>query len=170
MLGTTPQKKACLYDLGQPLDALGFGCGIIIKGLDMDSGSTYSVDSGARIAQSAYKRGKAYDIGWGDADFEGAGSGGGFSNSVFWYNQGTSLMETSTAQKYAGEFSARGGSGTSQLIQDVDLENTTGIPSSDLDSSACYLTARVFRWDDGTTGQARVQFLDKDGTELGYGQ
>ena len=163
-------SATCLYDLGQPLDSGGMGCGVIIKGADMDNGTQYAVGEGARIAQTAYQRGKAYDINWGDVDFETAGAAGGIDTSVFWFNQGVVDAVTDASQKYTGEYAARGGAGASTLSQDVDLEDTTELPVADIDAGNCYVTARTFRRDNGSTGQFRIQFLDRNGDELGYGQ
>lgn len=157
-------SATCLYDLGQP------ECGILIKGADMDAGTTYAVNAGARIAQSTYKRGKAYEIGWGDPDFEISGAAGSISESVYWYNRGANDIDTNLTSAYAGTYSAKGGAGAGTLTQDVDLAATTGLPLADLDGETCYLTARAFRRDAGDTGQYRIQFLDNDGIELGYGQ
>lgn len=157
-------SSSCLYDLGSP------ECGVIIKGSDLDVGTVFAVDESTRVAQTTYKRGKAYDLGWGDPDFEVSGAAGGVSQSIYWYNQGTFDMVINSVQSYTGAYSARGGDGDGTLTQDVDLEATTGLPTADIDAGACYLTARGFRRDDGHEGQFRIKFLDRDGVELGHGQ
>lgn len=157
-------SATCLYDLGEKK------CGIIIKGDDLNAGTQYAVGDGARIALNTYRRGKVYDINWGDPDFESAGSLGGFGESIFWYNEGLNDISTNGASAYSGTFSARS-DGTGTLSQDIDLENVTGLPVADIDTEKCFLTTRAFRRDTGAgSGQLRIDFLDKDGNVLGYGQ
>lgn len=163
-------SATCLYDLGQELDSKGMGCGIPIKGKDMNDGTYFRVGQSARIAQSSYKRGKVYSVNIGDPDFEFGGSSGDIEKSVYWFNRGATNVVRDLSQKYTGTHSARGGSGSSILSQDVDLEDSVGASVSDIDSGDCYVTTRVFRRDVGSTGQMRLQFLDRNGSELGFGQ
>lgn len=157
-------SSSCLYDLGQP------ECGIIIKGADLTVGQAYDVGEGARIAQTSYARGKAYDIGWGDPDFETAGSAGGVNSSLYWYNSGVNDLTLVTDEVYAGPYSARGNTGAGTLTQDIDLEADTGLSLAQVDAESCFLTLRAFRRDNGEQGRLRVVFEDRDGEELGYGQ
>lgn len=156
--------SSCLYDLGSP------ECTIIIKGDDLDVGTSFAVGESTRIAQNAYKRGKAYDIEWGDPDFEIAGAAGGIGESIYWYNQGPFDLEVNSGESYTNSYSVRGGGGDGTLSQEVDLEATTGLPAADIDVGACFLTARAFRRDNADEGQFRIEFLDRDGQELGFGQ
>lgn len=157
-------SPVCLYDLGSP------GCGINIKGKDVDAGLDFAVGDHARIAQSTHKRGKFYGLAVNDPDFEEAGAGGGFAKSPYWSNLGPSDLILDTGQKYSGSYSARGGSGAGGIFQDVDLEADTGLPEADIDSEKCYLTFRAFRMDSNDEGKLTLAFLGPDGTELGYGQ
>lgn len=157
-------SSTCLYDLGDS------GCGLNIKGDDMDIGTVFAVGDGARIAQGSYARGKFYDINWQDADFESVGALGGIGNSPYWSNTGANDMVVVADETYTGSYAIRGGNGAGAITQDVDLEADTGLPVADIDAELCYATVRGFRRDDSDEGRLTVAFLDRDGTELGYGQ
>ena len=156
-------SSSCLYDLGEKK------CGINIKGQDLAVGQIFETGDFARVAQNSYEIGKAYDLGWNDPDFEIAGAAG-LNQSIAWYNSGVNPLIIASDEQFTGTYSARGSGGPGTLSQDIDLENDTGLPTLDLDAERTFLTLRAFRRDVNTQGRFSAQFLDRDGTELGYGK
>lgn len=156
-------SATCLYNFGEP------DCGVVVMPDDVKRATAYEAGDVVRAPQDGFAHGRIYELGIGDPDFEIAGPSGSFDNSIYWYNFGVANAFVDNQQAYSNAYSARGGAGVSTLIQDIDLEDTTGLPLTSIDGETCFLTFRSWRRDSADTGRVRVQFLDIDGQALGYG-
>jgi len=157
--------SSCRLDLGER------SCGIPIPRGQMERDTSYEVGD-VVIAPNAGQQdnvGTYRKMPIGDASFEQVGDAEP-TPSVYWRSVGNVDPTFPDIQPVQGTHVLRGGDGVTDIIQDIDLVDSIGIAAKTIDDNKATATLYGWRRDTDGAGRFRMQFLDCDMRDLGYGR
>lgn len=156
---------SCRLDLGEKACGIPIPKGQLLRSTYYDVGETVVAPAAANVDfVGTYAK-----MPISDPSFEDVGTNG-FDTSLAWRSTGAVLPTFPNIDPIEGENVVRGGNGTTEITQDIDLIDSTILTADVIDKNQSQATLYGWRRDTSGTGRIRMSFLDGDMETLDYGR